>query len=122
MKFHHFGLGVKRFEEAKKFYSHLGYEIGKNIIEKKQKVEIVLCTSNSMPTIELVKPLGKDSPVNNYLKKLNEVFYHSCFEIENLKKIRSFLYTHNAKCVSPPTEAVAFNYRKVSFFYMKMLA
>ena len=119
MKFHHFGLAVKKFKQATKFYRDLNYKIGNKIIDNKQSVEIILCTSSKKPTIELIRPIGKNNPVKNYLEKFNEIFYHSCYEVKDFTSIKKFLKKHNAKCVSPPTAAKAYDNRRVTFYYIK---
>ena len=56
------------------------------IYDPLQNVELVLCTFNNFPTVELVKPYNSKSPINNYLKKNDEMIYHVCYEISDTGK------------------------------------
>lgn len=73
IKFHHYGLAVQRFDEAILFHKNLGYTISNEVHDKIQKVNIVICNSELFPSVELVKPASNSSPINNYLKKNNEI-------------------------------------------------
>ena len=119
LKFHHFGLALRSLNEAKLFYSKIGYKVSKKYTDNLQKVNLMLCTSNKMPTIELISPINKSSPISTYLNKLNEVFYHSCFEVKNLNSIEILKKKFNAKCVSQRKESILFKGKLVSFYYLK---
>jgi hypothetical protein len=120
VSFHHFGLAVRKFTPALIFYENMGYECSKPIIDPLQSVEIVMCMSNYMPWIEIIKPLGNDSPINNYLKHYNENIYHICYKVDKLKEILSYLKKFNrVVCVKNREPAKLFNNKLVSFYYIK---
>ena len=120
IKFHHFGLAVKDFEFALRFYSNLNYDFSKPIADKIQNVELIMCTSKIFPSVELIKPVNKKSPINNYLSKNNEIIYHTCYEIENYKEgIKKLFSKNKAICISKPKPAILFNDRLVSFYYVE---
>ena len=122
INFHHYGLAVKDFKDAIKFHKNLGYRFSNEIYDENQNVNLILCTSKNYPSVELVKPINEKSPINNYISKNNEIIYHVCYEV-NLKKIsmdKFFLYNRYI-CVSKPKPAKLFNFRKVSFYYVKNL-
>tara|TARA_B100001250_G_C19422844_1_gene623985 strand:+ start:184 stop:588 length:405 start_codon:yes stop_codon:yes gene_type:complete len=118
-KFHHFGLALKNLEDAKKFYSSIGYKLSKKYNDRNQKINLILCTSKNMPTIELIAAYSKMSPISQYLEKLNEIFYHSCYEIKNPKAIIFLKDKFNAKCISSRKKSVLFDKKVVSFYYLK---
>ncbi len=119
IKFHHFGLAVKSFDEAIKFHKNLGYSISNEIFDEIQNVNLILCTSNQFPSIELVKPVNNESPIKNYLKKNNEMIYHICYELYTDKiSIENFFSKNRYICVSEPKPAILFKNRLVSFYYL----
>lgn len=119
IKFHHFGLALKDFNNALSFYKNMNYVCTEPIIDKLQNVELVLCTSKIFPAVELVKPINDQSPIFNYLEKNNEIIYHICWEIYspdiNIKKLFS---KNRAICISKPKPAILFDGRLVSFYYL----
>lgn len=117
--FHHFGLAVKDFTKAAAFYKNLGYQVPEPVYDPLQNVDLILCTSESQPAVELVKPVGDDTPVTNYLNKNNEMIYHTCYEVDDIEQDVKILFQANrAICVSKPKPAVLFNNRLVSFYYV----
>ncbi len=118
--FHHFGLAVKDFEKPIRFYSSIGYNCSEPIIDDLQRVELVMCTSEHFPNVELVKPIDDQSPVKNYLKNSNEVIYHTCFEVESIKKTLEIIKSESRVIlISKPKQAILFNNRCVSFYYIQ---
>jgi len=119
VKFHHYGLAVKRFKEAIQFHNTLGYSCGEIVIDNLQYVELVLCSSPHYPSVELVMPFGDNSPINSFLKKNNEIIYHICYEINIADiSIDQFFSGNRYICVSEPKPAILFNNRLVSFYYI----
>mgnify|MGYP001185181696 CR=1 FL=1 len=120
ISFHHYGLALKSFHNAIYFYQNLGYKCGKEVVDLNQNVRAILCSSNNLPSVELVKSLNKDSPLENYLKKSNEIIYHVCYEVESSIDLDSYLFSKMKYiCVSKPKPAILFNNRNVSFYYIK---
>lgn len=119
VSFHHFGLAVKDFRHAIRFYDNLGYDIPEAIFDPLQDVELILCTSPGQPAVELVKPVGDHSPVTNFLNKNNEMIYHTCYELEDIETDIDVLFQSNrAICVSKPKPAILFDNRPVAFYYL----
>ena len=119
VKFHHYGLAVKTFKDAISFHKNIGYSFSDEIFDKLQNVTVLLCTSEKYPSVELVKPVHGDNPINKYLKKNNEIIYHICYEIDTkYLSINDFFSRNKFFCVSKPKPAVLFNNRLVSFYYL----
>lgn len=119
IRFNHFGLAVKQFDKAILFYENLGYNCSQPVIDPLQNVELVLCTSEKYPTVELVKPINDKSPVINYLNKNNEIIYHICYEVDDIENdLRKLFSKSKTICVSKPTPAILFDNRLVSFYYI----
>jgi methylmalonyl-CoA/ethylmalonyl-CoA epimerase len=119
INFHHFGLAVKDFTNSINFYSNLGFACSKPIIDEFQKVELILCTSDRFPAVELIRPINSESPIYNFLKKNEEIIYHTCYEVSNPETNVGMLFSKNrAICISKPKPAILFANRLVSFYYL----
>ena len=103
VKFHHYGLAVKSFDDAETFHKNIGYTINDEVYDGEQNVMLKLCTSPEFPNVELVKPNDSSSPINGYLKSANEIIYHVCYEIDIRKKTIEDIFSNNKFiCVSKP--------------------
>ena len=119
IKFHHFGLAVREFSKTVNFYKNLGYKCIGPIIDQTQNVELILCTSNLHPAVELIKPINDNSPIINILNKHNEMIYHVCYEVDNIENDKNILFANCREiCVSKPKPAILFDNRLVSFYYV----
>ncbi|MCI5060507.1 MAG: VOC family protein [Alphaproteobacteria bacterium] len=123
LTFHHIGLAVKKEEDALLFLGGLGYETGEKIYDPEQKVNLRLCTAPQKPAIELVMPNiidgeAQESPLTPILKRQSEVIYHTCYETQDLDKSLEAMESKELRVlpVSPPTPAILFGGRKVSFY------
>ncbi|MBA94481.1 MAG: hypothetical protein CMP21_01800 [Rickettsiales bacterium] len=120
IKFHHFGLAVKTFSNSIEFFKNQNYELSKAVCDPLQNVEIILCTSNISPMVELIKPMNDTSPIINFLKKSDEMIYHLCYEIDSKKDDIATLFNNQRTiCVSKAKPAIVFNNRMVTFYYVK---
>ena len=119
MIINHFGIVVADIEESTSYYcKNFDFIADKKIfVDKIQKVRIrFLHPSKQNFMIELLEPLGLDSPVSNFLKKgggLN----HICYEVNNMEEAIDKYSSFGHRQISKPEPAVAFNNRKAVFFY-----
>ena len=121
LSFHHFGLAVRQVDRALNFLTGLGYQIGRPVRDDSQNVNLIFCTSATMPAVEIIWPTETAGPVSEILKFSDELIYHSCFESSNLQKTLAAIREehHNIFCISPPQPAPLFDGRKVSFYYIR---
>lgn len=118
LTFHHMGLALKKENEALKFLAGLGYNEGEKIYDPEQKVNLRICIAEGKPSVELITKGEEEGPLENILKKYNELIYHTCYETQDLDKSLNALETAGLRVipVSPPTAAILFGGRKVSFY------
>jgi methylmalonyl-CoA/ethylmalonyl-CoA epimerase len=119
LQFHHFGLAVRRPEEARKFVATLGYALGESIFDPAQNVHLQLATHASQPAVEIVWPGGGAGPVDKLAQRHNSgIIYHLCYETENLSAALAGWEAADLKaiCISPPKPAPLFGGRAVSFY------
>ena len=120
LSFHHYGLAVKNLSDAILFHEQLGYKCSKQVIDEFQNVELIFCTSEYHPSVELIKPLSNKSKISNYLKDRNGIIYHICYSIKNYKNNLNLLFKKNKFiCVQSPSPAILFNNQLVSFYFVK---
>lgn len=118
LTFHHMGLALKKEDEALKFLKGLGYNEGEHIYDPKQKVNLRLCTAKNMPSVELVMAGDEPSPLDNILKKYNELIYHTCYETKDLGASLKLIDDAGLRVlpVSSRKPAILFGGRHVSFY------
>jgi len=119
LKFHHFGLAVRRPEEARKFVSALGYQLGESVFDPAQNVHLQLGTHAAQPAVEIIWPGGTAGPVDRLLQRhASGIIYHLCYETDNLAAALDGLAAAGLRptCISPATPAPLFGGRPVSFY------
>jgi len=115
--FHHVGVAVHRLDEAiPKFKSLFGYAVSHGPFDDPiQNVSVVfLSRGEGDPLLELVAPLGPNSPVDRTLKRGGGT-YHVCYEVPDLEAAIGHLVARDSMVVSPPAPAVAFAMRPIAW-------
>lgn len=120
LRFSHLGVAVRDMESALASYREIfGYRVLAGPFDDPvQKVRVCFVGSGRAGDIavELVVPLGEDSPVNRILAKGTGA-YHTCFEADRLVEVLSFVRSRGCVIVSNPVPAVAFEGRRIAWFY-----
>ena len=120
MQFHHFGLAVYDFEPALSFFIKLGYSNSEKVVDELQNVELIFCSSNNQPSVELIKPINEKSPVYPFLKRNHEMIYHACYKVENIERaLKEFFGGMRVILVSASKQAKLFENRRVAFYFIK---
>lgn len=117
MKIHHFGFAVENIENAiEDFINLFGFlQLTEVKEDLKQKVRIAfLQDEEKKVAVELLEPIGLDSPV--YGKK---GLMHICFQTKDFEKDFKILREKGWLLIKSPQEAEAIKGAKVSFFYNK---
>lgn len=85
-----------------------------------QKVNVTFMDSAEpcQPQIELVAPVGEDSPVRSFLARGGGL-HHLCYEVQHLESQLEVSCSQGGKLVRPPTPAVAFDGRRIAWIYSK---
>jgi methylmalonyl-CoA/ethylmalonyl-CoA epimerase len=122
MKLSHIGILVEDIEQGIKNHEALfGYkQLGPIVDDPTQKVRVVLIgASDGDPVkIELISPLGDDSPVKNLLEK-RQSLYHLCFEVPDIEEAMKNARKNGAVIISKPVEAPLFDKRKICFLFTR---
>ena len=120
MKLNHLGFAVPDIDQALSVYQKaFGYKVLSGPYDDPiQKVTVCFIGSGipgELP-IELVSPLGEDSPVHKIVAKGSGV-YHVCYEVEDMDKALAEMRAQGCIIVSKPVPAVAFEGRRIAWFY-----
>lgn len=119
LRFHHMGLAARRPEPARRFLEAVGYEVAPAVLDPRQGVMLAMAAHASMPRVEVVTPVeGTDGPLGAVLRAQTELVYHVCYEVPavDLAVERLRATVGAVRMVSPPTPAVLFGGRPVSFW------
>lgn len=88
MKLHHIGKVVDNLVDEAEYYKEMfGFEpVGEPVLDPVQKVEVLLLEyeGQKAPAIELIVPVGDDSPVADFLSKGGGL-HHLCFEVPDIR-------------------------------------
>lgn len=117
----HIGIAVPSIEPASETFSKLfGYQVSSGPFDDPiQKVRVLfLAKTDSDPAeIELVSPLGEDSPVHSMLAKGKGGAYHLCFETADIEGALQHARENGCVVVAEPVPAVAFAGRRIAWIY-----
>jgi catechol 2,3-dioxygenase-like lactoylglutathione lyase family enzyme len=119
LTFHHFGLAVRRPEEARVFVSTLGYRLGESVFDPAQNVHLQLCAHDTHPAVEIIWPGETKGPSDRLIEcHPAGIIYHVCYETNDLPVALARFEEAKLRviCISPPTPAQLFGGRKVSFY------
>ena len=118
-KIHHLGYAVNSIEKSMPVFETLGWRISGGITEDiPRKVRIVFMEKDGH-RLELVAPLGDDSPVHQALKQNKGVPtpYHICYEVESLAAARAELKKKGFMPFILAAPAPAIDNRHVEWFF-----
>jgi methylmalonyl-CoA/ethylmalonyl-CoA epimerase len=115
--FHHIGIACSNLAREKAHYQILGYrQEGPDFRDPLQKVDGCFMTGPA-PRIELLAPVGADSPLHPYLASGIKM-YHQCFETRSIEPAVEELKARGARVVAAPKPAIAFGGRRVAFLML----
>ena len=91
-RLNHIAIAVSNLDEGIKIYKDtLGVQVTKKLALPKHGVTTVF-VKLSNTNIELLEPLGKDSPISNFLiKNPSGGVHHLCYEVSNIKESVEYL-------------------------------
>jgi len=122
-KLRHVGVAVPSLDPATDTLATLfGYRVISGPFDdpiQKVSVNFLTQSDNDVAEIELIAPLGQDSPITAMLAKSGGGAYHLCFETSDIEQ--ALVHAKNNGCivVSGPVPAVAFNGRRIAWIYTK---
>ena len=83
----HVGVAVKNLDEAVELYRDvLGFELKGVHVMKERKVKVAFFSMGGEAQVELLEPLGSDSPVAKFLEARGEGIQHIAMRVDNIEK------------------------------------
>jgi methylmalonyl-CoA epimerase len=84
----HIGIAVKNLDEAINVYRDvLGFKLEGTYVLTERKVKVAFLSTGGEASIELLEPLGVDSPVAKFLENRGEGVQHVAVRVENIETV-----------------------------------
>jgi methylmalonyl-CoA/ethylmalonyl-CoA epimerase len=115
--FHHIGIAVQDLQGSIPIYKKLfDYNLISGPFDDPiQNVSVCfLSRGEGDPALELVAPLGANSPIDRILKKGGST-YHICYQVPDIDTAINHLREQGALLLSGPDPAVAFEMRPIAW-------
>jgi len=116
-KFHHVGIAVRNMQHGIENYKELfNYTLISGPFDDPiQKVSVCFLSRGDGDTVlELVSPLGPDSPIRRVLKKGGGT-YHLCYQVPLMDAAIAHMLAKGSILISDPVPAVAFEMRSIAW-------
>lgn len=119
----HVGVAVPSLGPTTELLSTLfGYKVTSGPFDdpiQKVTVNFLNKSGEDVAEIELITPLGEDSPIRSMLAKDGGGAYHLCFETSDLEGALSHARECGCIIVSAPAPAVAFQGRRIAWIFTR---
>jgi len=118
LRLHHVGFVVANIETAMPgFLRSLAADWdGQVFHDPLQKVKVAfLATRAEDARIELIEPVGEDSPVLRFLQERGGGLHHVCYEVAGLEEQLAEFRSRGAVIAKRPKPAVAFGGRRIAW-------
>ena len=115
MKIHHIGYLAKSIDKTEKKFFELGYEVEhatKYDEIRDIKIEFL---KNGDYRVELIEPMGENSPMYPLLKRFKNTPYHFCYEVDDMDKAVKDLENKHYTVIHEPQIAPCIDGKKVAF-------
>lgn len=124
MKFDHVGVVVSNIDQY--FHNFLRPVckvncLGETFIDYNQQSKVAFAVTDNQVRIELIEPLNGLGPVAEIVKQKRGGLHHICFLADEFEKDMKNFQENGCLMISPPKSAVAFDNRRVVFFFTPSL-
>ena len=120
VRFAHMGVAVEDiFKAMESFAALFGYRLISGPFDdpiQKVRVCFLAAATTQEPVVELIAPLGDDSPIKRLLAKGGGA-YHLCYEVDGIENVIEQYKAKGCLVVSGPVPAVAFEGRRIAWLY-----
>ena len=119
LTFHHIGIACRDIDKSKAFYIDQGYTAALAMLDPLQRVKVCFLEKQGAPRLELLEPVGDDSPVARTLAASGVTPYHLCYEVVDLEDAITRLRARRFLLVNGPVPACAMGDKRVAFMFQK---
>ncbi|KHG65470.1 methylmalonyl-CoA epimerase [Thermus sp. 2.9] len=116
MRLHHVGIAVEDLEAAKARYLLLGCRVVAEGEVPAQGVRVALLGGEGEALLELLAPLGPETPVGRFLAKRGPGLHHLAFAVEDVARELSRFKEQGAKLIDELPRP-GFGGHKVAFLH-----
>jgi methylmalonyl-CoA/ethylmalonyl-CoA epimerase len=117
----HVGVGVPALAPASESLCALfGYKVVAGPFDdpaQKVSVSFLSASEGDAVEVELIAPLGDDSPIRSMLAKNGGGAYHLCFETADMDAALAHAESNRCVVIARPVPAVAYAGRKIAWIY-----
>ncbi len=86
-KLDHIAIAVQDVESSAELWKRtLGLDAGDIEVVAERGVRLCKLKADRVPDLELVEPIGEDSPVASFIAQKGEGIHHICFEVRDIEK------------------------------------
>ena len=96
----HIGIATSSLDESQQLWSILGFTQGEDQINSEQGVKIRFMNGNTSTRIELLEPLGEDTPVGKFISKNGPGIQQIAVRVADIEETISVLLSVGVKMVS----------------------
>jgi methylmalonyl-CoA epimerase len=115
----HVGIAVKNLDEAVSVYRDaLGFKVEGIHVLTERKVRVAFVATGGESRIELLEPLGDDSPIGKFLENRGEGIHHFAVRVTNIDGVLSELKAKGVILVDEKPKAGAEG-AKIAFVHPK---
>lgn len=118
MRFHHVGYAVANIRAYLEDFAiplFSPVDISEPVADTTQKVRVCFVRMAGGTVIELVEPLGDDSPVHAVIGSKRGGLYHLCYEVDDLDNAIDRFRGKHCLPLGRPVPAAAFGGRRIVF-------
>ncbi|MEM3731003.1 MAG: methylmalonyl-CoA epimerase [Candidatus Bathyarchaeia archaeon] len=96
----HIGIAVKNLDEAISIYRDiLGFKLEGVHTINENKVKVAFFSTGNKAKIELLEPLGSDSPIAKFLESRGEGIHHIAVRVGNIEAALTKLKSNNVTLI-----------------------
>ncbi len=118
-EFHHLGYATRSIERSRDLLAEQGYAPTTEAIQDEGiGVTVQFLAALGAPDVELIAPLGDDSPVIRVLQQRSGL-YHTAWLVDDLERLDDYPMLRRATPMTDAIPAVAFDLRAVRFFALR---
>jgi len=115
MKIHHVGYLAKSIAKTEKKFFELGYEVEQATKYDEIRNIKIEFLKNGDYRVELIEPMGENSPMYPLLKRFKNTPYHFCYEVDDMDKALKELEDKHYTVIHEPDIAPCIDGKRVAF-------
>ncbi|MGB0382778.1 MAG: methylmalonyl-CoA epimerase [Alphaproteobacteria bacterium] len=119
-RLNHVAIAVPNLDSASQLYRNtLGADVSEQIAQPAHGVTVVFVNLPNTK-IELLEPLGEDSPIAGFLQKNpSGGIHHVCYEVDDIEKAAAHLVTQGARILGDGKPKIGAHDKPVLFLHPK---